>query len=68
MNLLLRKENNLISNDLTYNDESSHRDEVDELDGFVIDALLEEEIREFKKLVRLQKIIDIRKRNPTYYI
>lgn len=64
----MRKENSQNSNDLTYYDESSHWDEVEELDDFVVESLLEEEIREFKKLIRLQKIIEIRKRNPKYYI
>ncbi|UYP44689.1 hypothetical protein NEF87_000974 [Candidatus Lokiarchaeum ossiferum] len=68
MCLLLRKENNQNSNDLTCYDESSHWDEIEELDDFVVESLLEEEIREFKKLVRLQKIIEINKRKPQYYI
>jgi hypothetical protein len=53
----------------TYSDTSSKSPSwEDEIDEFVIESLLEEEIREFKNLVRIQKIMQIAKNKPGYII
>ena len=38
------------------------------IDEFVLDQLLTEEIEEFRRLLRLRKILELYKKKPTYYI
>ncbi|MHA1585123.1 MAG: hypothetical protein ACTSVU_00795 [Promethearchaeota archaeon] len=52
-----------------YGVNSSDKNNDDDLiDDFVIESLLEEEIREFRKLLRLKKLMEIRKKDPHYII
>lgn len=53
---------------VTYEYNLPHQNTDEELDDFIIENLLEEEVVEFKKLLRLQKLLEISQRNPKYFI